>query len=90
MKATMCGIKFKKVCTLGVFTMFGFTLMAQNTIEQQTEKTEVKEAQEVPISTEEKYTPESFYVINDKPVSREEYMKHLDAKKEEDNISVPQ
>lgn len=82
-------IKMKKVFALSVFTMLSITLFAQNTVEEKTEVITSTAIQEVSVSTDIKYTPETFYIINEKPVSREEYMKHLDAKKEETN-STPQ
>ena len=85
----MCGIKMKKVITLGVFTMFGITLFAQNTVEEKTEVLPSNKTQEVSVSTEDKYTPESFFIINDKPVSREEYMNYL-MKKEDKENTTPQ
>ena len=44
-----------------------------------------------PASTNQKlkdqqYSPSQFYIINDKPVTREEYMNHLLKKDEKENI----
>jgi hypothetical protein len=44
-----------------------------------------------PASTNEKlkdqqYSPSQFYIINDKPVTREEYMNHLLKKDDKKNI----
>ena len=33
--------------------------------------------EKTPLPTEQKITAEVFYIVNDKPVSREEYLKHL-------------
>lgn len=34
--------------------------------------------EKTPLPTEQKNTPEVFYIINDKPVTREEYLHHLE------------
>lgn len=87
----MVEIKMKKVFAITAFTMFGVSLFAQskNTVEEKTEVLPSNKTQEVSVSTEDKYTPESFFIINDKPVSREEYMNYL-MKKEDKENTTPQ
>lgn len=61
---------------------------AQDNIE--TNQNQVQIIQEsLPIPTELKQNPEEFYVINDKPVTKQEYLDYL-AKKEEEEKNSPE
>lgn len=90
MKKTGNQLISKKTIVFSLSMLFCSVFYAQNTSVTTTDITEKKVVESVSVDTEEKYGVESFFIINDKPVSREVYMKHLDAKREEENNSIPQ
>jgi hypothetical protein len=77
---------FRKSVLIG-FLACSSSVFAQNTIVEDQSKV----AQEsLPIPVELKQNPEEFFIINDKPVTKQEYLEYLAKKEDEEKSSSPE
>jgi len=79
-------INIRKSILIG-FIACSPSIFAQTTVEEKSSQV-VQES--LPIPSELKQNPEEFYIINDKPVTKQEYLDYLAKKEDEEKSSSPE